>query len=304
MQHAEKNTYFRNVHFFIDRVKDMIVIREIEAVRNNLYICLRDIAIIWYTAELFEETKKLVKTNNNLDVWKRYLIKRFRDWLNVIMIIIIRKRYIMNDAWRRRESREYANVIMRIARLIELKSKSHQVMMIYNDLNFKFQRNIFMFTLITQIQNFLQHFDDKKNIWWELVNRNREYNIMQIVKSWVNYNFKSNAFYQSKFQNQFSIYYQSKFDQYDSQYSKQRNSEYSQRDQFSYQYDANQSYQSQSQIFLNAKQLKTSRSQLQITANSSNEFAFFSKSYSSRLDNRYQENNREKYDWRDSLEKA
>jgi hypothetical protein len=195
--------------------------------------------MIWYTAELFEETKELVRTRNNLDVWKRYLIKRFRDQSNVIMTIITKKRYIMNDARRRRESREYASVIMKTARSVELRSKFHQVMMIYNDLNLKFQRNIFMLTLITQIQNFLQHLDDKKNIWWELASRNREYNITQIFKSWVNYNFKSNVTYQSKFQDQFSIFYQFRFDQYNTQNSEQWNIENSQRWQSSYQYDVN-----------------------------------------------------------------
>jgi hypothetical protein len=263
MQHVDKDTYFRDVYLFIDRIKNIAIIKEIETVRNNLYTCLRDTVMIWYTAELFEKAKELVRTKNNLDVWKRYLIKRFRNRSNVIMIIIIRERYTMNDARRRRESREYVSVIMRIARSIELESKSHQVMMIYNDLNLIFQRNISMSTLTTQIQNFLQHVDDKKDIWWSLISRNRNYTT-QIIKSWVNYSFKSNAFYQSMFQNQFSIYYQSKFDQYDSQYSKQRNSEYFQRDQLFYQYDANQFYQSQSQSFSSAKQLKSSKSRLQI----------------------------------------
>jgi hypothetical protein len=80
------------------------------------------------------------------------------------MITIIKKRYIMNDARRRRESREYANVIMRAARFAELESKTHQIMMIYNDLDLKFQRDIFMLTLTIQIQNFLQHLNDKKDI--------------------------------------------------------------------------------------------------------------------------------------------
>jgi hypothetical protein len=70
----------------------------------------------------------------------------------------------MNDARRKRESREYADVIMRAARFAELESESHQIMMIYNDLDLKFQRNISMSTLTTQIQNFLQHLDDKKDI--------------------------------------------------------------------------------------------------------------------------------------------
>jgi hypothetical protein len=175
-------------------------------------------------------------------------------------------------------------------------------MMIYNDLNLKFQKNISMSTLTTQIQNFLQHLNDKKDIWWDLASRNRHYNTIQTAKSWVNYSSKSNANYQSKFQNQFSIYFQSKFDQYDSQYLKQRNSEYSQRRQSFYQYDANQFYQSQSQNFSSVKQLKSSKSRLQIIdSRQQSEFAFFSKSYSSRFD---QNNNREEYDRRESLKRA
>jgi hypothetical protein len=165
MQLVDKNTYFRNVHLFIDRVKNIIVIKTIDVIRNNLYICLRDTIMTWYTTELFEKTKELVKTSNNLDVWKRYLIKRFRDRSNVIMIIIIRERYIMKNARRRRESRKFVSVIMKATRSTKLKSKTHQIMMIYNDLNLEFQRDISMSTLITQIQNFLQHLDDKKNIW-------------------------------------------------------------------------------------------------------------------------------------------
>jgi hypothetical protein len=166
----------------------------------------------------------------------------------------------------------------------------------------KFQRNIFMSMLTTQIQNFLQQLDDKKDIWWDIANRIR--NLFITYKFYVNYISKSNVSYQTKIQNQFSVYYHSQFDQYDSQNFKQWNFEQSQRWQSSYQYRVNQFYQSQSQI-QNAKQLKNSKSQLQITIDSSSEFAFFSKSYSFRFDNQYnQEHNRERYDRRNSLKRA
>jgi hypothetical protein len=42
MQHADKDTFFRDVHLFIDRAKDIVVIKGAETVRNNLYTCLRD----------------------------------------------------------------------------------------------------------------------------------------------------------------------------------------------------------------------------------------------------------------------
>ncbi len=295
MQHAEKNTFFRNVYLFIDRVKDFVMIKDYDTVKNNLYTCLRDITMIWYTVELFEKIKKLIKTKNNLNVWERYLMKRFRKRSTVTMITITRERYILENARRCRESREYVDIIIRAAKSTKLSFEAHLMMLIYNDLDVELQRNIVMSDLITNIHDFLQSLDDKKKIWWTLTRRNKF--SYEEKKSYVNYTSKSNATYQSKFHDQFSIYYQSKFDQYEQQW----NSEFFQREQFSYQYDVNQQYQSQS-AFLNAKQLKASKFRLQIIdANQQSEFAFFSKSYSSRFD---QKNNREEYNRRDSLKRA
>jgi hypothetical protein len=77
MQHADEDTYFRNVHLFIDRVRDFAVVKGVEMIRNNLYTCFREQVMDWYTAEMTDEGKKLVKIGNNLNVWERYLIKRF-----------------------------------------------------------------------------------------------------------------------------------------------------------------------------------------------------------------------------------
>lgn len=92
------------------------------------------------------------------------LIKRFRERLNLALTTIVRERYILNDARRRRESREYAEVIMRAARSIELDFSNHQILMIYNNLDLKFQRDIVMSSLTTSMQDFLQQLNDKKDI--------------------------------------------------------------------------------------------------------------------------------------------
>jgi hypothetical protein len=299
IQHADKDIFFRNIHLFIDRVRNFAVIKDYDAVKNNLYTCLREMTMTWYTIELSDEVKKLIKTRNNLNVWERYLMKRFRERSTVTMITITRERYILKNARQCRKSREYVDIIIRTTKSIELKSNAHLVMLIYNELNVELQRNISMSDLFINIHDFLQSLDDKKKIWWTLIRRNKF--IYESEKSYVNYNFKSiSTRYSLNNYEQFSTYFQLKFDQYDSQYSRQRNFEFSQRWQISYQYDVNQS-QSQQQIS-NAKQLKVSKSRLQIiNSDQQNEFAFFSKSYLSRLD---QENNRRKYDRKDSLKRA
>jgi hypothetical protein len=290
IQHANKNTYFRDVHLFIDRTKDIALVKDYDTVRNNLYICFRKQVMMWYTAEMSNEKKELIKIDNNLNVWERYLVKKFRERSNVAMITITKEKYIMNDARRRRESREYVDVIMRIARFVELDIEAHQIMLIYNDLNLKFQRNVSMSELTTKIQNFLQCLNDKKNIWWRIANRTRNsYNIY--IKSYSD---------QSTY-DQFRAYSQSEqqsHDQYDFQRADQRFNQWNfiNSYRFSYQYEANQTYQSQSQFFSNARQLNAFKQSLQITVDSSNEFAF-TKSNSFRFnDNITFQSNQERYE--------
>ena len=43
IKHFDKNIYFRDVNMFIDRVKNMIVVKNIELIRQNLYIYFRNI---------------------------------------------------------------------------------------------------------------------------------------------------------------------------------------------------------------------------------------------------------------------
>ncbi len=70
----------------------------------------------------------------------------------------------MNNARKHRESREYADVIIRAEKFVELDSKRHLIMLIYNDLDLKFQRNISMLSLSIKLSNFSQSLDDKKDI--------------------------------------------------------------------------------------------------------------------------------------------
>ena len=86
----------------------MITFKDDEAVKINLYNCLRDIALKWYTFILIEKQKFYVKHEENIDYWIKILFKRWKKSLFIALIIVIKKRYIMNDARRWREFNEYA----------------------------------------------------------------------------------------------------------------------------------------------------------------------------------------------------
>jgi hypothetical protein len=45
IEHAEKNIYFRDVHFFLERIKDVAKIKNAAQIRKNLFTCLRELTL-------------------------------------------------------------------------------------------------------------------------------------------------------------------------------------------------------------------------------------------------------------------
>jgi hypothetical protein len=45
IEHAEKDIYFRDVHFFLKRVKNVARIKNSAQMKENLFTCLKDLAL-------------------------------------------------------------------------------------------------------------------------------------------------------------------------------------------------------------------------------------------------------------------
>ena len=173
IEHSEKDIYFRNVHVFIERIKDMSQIKSEAIVRNNLYTCLRETALTWYTSNLEKNQKRLVKLDDEVEKWIRILLKKFRQSSETAFVTVIREKFIIDDVRRRRKSVEYAQIIIRVAKSVEM-STYNQMYLIYNDLNIEFRRNISISNENINLNEFLQELNRKKEIWWAIDYRNRE----------------------------------------------------------------------------------------------------------------------------------
>ena len=175
IEHADKNTYFRNVNDFIDRVKNMIDVKKANMIRQNLYICFREIALVWYTIIFIENQKRLIKLDENVDEWIRALSKRFKKSDSLIIATIKKKSYIMKDDRRRRKFSKYAHVIIKTAKFIVMNVYS-QLWLIYNDLNIEFRRDVRKSIEHIDLNVFLQEMKNVKEIWWNLsVKNSRDY---------------------------------------------------------------------------------------------------------------------------------
>lgn len=75
-----KDSIYRNVDAFCERIKDAIATKGPETVRDNLHLCLRGAASRWWTFELAEIDKQAIRTDATptLLQWTTRLATRFR----------------------------------------------------------------------------------------------------------------------------------------------------------------------------------------------------------------------------------
>ena len=62
-----KDTYFRSVIPFIDRIKDLAATKGHASVKANLSTALRGTALLWYTTELSDLKKIGLRASDNVD---------------------------------------------------------------------------------------------------------------------------------------------------------------------------------------------------------------------------------------------
>jgi hypothetical protein len=75
----KRDLYYRDVYLFVERVKDAIMMFDVEVVRTNLSTCLKESTQVWYTEELNDLKKKALRTlNESADHWCNALLKKIQ----------------------------------------------------------------------------------------------------------------------------------------------------------------------------------------------------------------------------------
>ena len=170
MKHAEKNIYFRNVHLFVIRVKKTAMTKDSQLVKNNLWTCLKNTALKWYINELSDINRRMLRMTmndeNDLIEWITRLIDRFKEFNNITLQNLLIQRYIIRDVVNHRESRKYAQKIIRAAKNAGI-NLQNQLNLIYNDIDVNVRADIMRRSRKRMILNeLLIEFDEFKFDWW------------------------------------------------------------------------------------------------------------------------------------------
>ena len=168
---TDKNTYFRNVHLFIVRAKKMTLTRDEQLVKNNLWLSLRDTALKWWTDELSDVERRMTRMTmieqEELSEWISLLHDRFKQSTNVAMNSLMQQRYTLRDVAAQRESREYAQKIIRLAKNADMINVLNQLDLIYNDIDIDVRADTLRrFKNNTTINEMLSDMNEFKHDWW------------------------------------------------------------------------------------------------------------------------------------------
>lgn len=162
MEHTGKETYFRDVHLFLEHARDVAGVKGDELVRTNLWTCLKGPALDWWLTELTENDKRLTKLGNKLEEWERMLIERFKAPTNIAIDSLLKEKYTLRDASNHREPREYAQKILRAAKDAKFADVRNQLDVIYNGVDSELRRDLRRPKDSINLQDFLTDLDDLK----------------------------------------------------------------------------------------------------------------------------------------------
>lgn len=77
IEHAGKDTFFRDIHLFIDRATQLSATQSFKLVRDNLWLSLRGSAISWYTSEA-QSRKPQSNKGQCTSFWPTLILQRLQ----------------------------------------------------------------------------------------------------------------------------------------------------------------------------------------------------------------------------------
>lgn len=162
------HVYYRDVNVFIDRLTDIVDTKGELMVKSNIQACLRGNALTWFTSELTDMEKRLMRNQPLEQGWFAELKRRFKANPLEALEKLKAMRYGFVDVANRRSPQSFAEEVIRHARNAEIGDQYQHIKLIYNALDPQLQRDVTRPTATTTRTEFLQELEDNQFLWQNL----------------------------------------------------------------------------------------------------------------------------------------
>jgi len=173
-----RDTIYRNVDAFCDRIKDAINIKGHETVRENLHMCLRGEASRWWTFELSVLDKQAIRSDATRDLqqWTGRLTTRFRPPLSQAIQENQALTFRISDIRNGKRILQYFQTKILKAKAAGSNDVHSQLMQVYVGLDVALRLTVWEPTEQTTIDQYRRVLQEKETLWIEAYSgRRREF---------------------------------------------------------------------------------------------------------------------------------
>ena len=173
----DRDIYYRNVYFFVKRIRDTITIVETEKIKSNFSNCFRKSIQIWYTKRFFDLKKEALRSlKKKAERWCDALIKKFKRSISSALQVLITKRYILKNVRNQKNIFSFVFQIMKHVKKTNINDLHDQLTWIYNAIAPELVRDVDPFEKNITIINFINKLESKKEIWYRIYSRKYGFN--------------------------------------------------------------------------------------------------------------------------------
>ena len=161
-----RHVYYRDMFVWIDHLKDLAKNHSEEELRPLITQAFRGGALIWYSTELSELEKDLLR-EASMDRWYQAFTRRFRQKGPEAQEALDSCSYSLQDAKNGRTPRSYVQDIIRHAKATQL-PLYNQLLLAYTKMHYKFRVHLTEPLPTTTLSSFLEQLDVKANAFYDI----------------------------------------------------------------------------------------------------------------------------------------
>ena len=164
-----RDSIYRNVDAFCERVKDAISTKGPDSVRDNLHLCLRGAASRWWTFELSDIDKAAIRgdTSPQLLQWTTRLTLRFRPPMAQAVRENNELSYKISNIRSGKRVLSYFQAKILKARAAGFETPQGQLIQVYSGMDVALRRNLFEPTTQTTLDQYRELLMEKEELWIE-----------------------------------------------------------------------------------------------------------------------------------------
>jgi hypothetical protein len=126
MINVKRYIFYKDLYAFVNRLKNMINIRENDKFRTILFQYFRNAAFIWHFIELFDMKRNFLR-QVNLASWYQVMINRFKKRTSLTLSALQNFKYDLIETRFEKDSKLFAQQIFRAIKTINMNSVHNQL---------------------------------------------------------------------------------------------------------------------------------------------------------------------------------